>query len=118
HPPLIARILLFVRVLAAAVAYVGYVLWPRWPDVPVAPDAPAIPIVIGGTTFVIQPAASRMPLQRHSGAAGRVARPGHCNPARRARVALAYTWPSLLPAHAHEKPHEKPAPGTSPAPHV
>ena len=102
--PLLAPILLFVLILTAAVGYVGYVLWPRWPDVPVAPDAPVIPIVIGGTAFVIEPAAIRMPVQRH--------------PGRQERVDLAYNWPSLLPAHAHEKPHEKPAPGTSPAPHV
>jgi hypothetical protein len=88
--PLAAPILLFVLVLAAAAAYVGYVLWPRWPDVPVAPDAPAIPIVIGGTSFVIEPAAIRMPVQRH--------------PGRQDRVDLAYDWPALLPARTLEKP--------------
>ncbi len=85
-PPL----LLFVAVTALAAGYVCYVLWPRWPSAPIAVDAPAMPIVIGGVTFDIEPAAIRMPIQRHAGTQG--------------RVDLSYLWPSLAPPDPAAKP--------------
>ncbi|HET7849255.1 MAG TPA: hypothetical protein VFL51_09370 [Pseudolabrys sp.] len=85
-PPL----LLFIAVSALAAGYVCYVLWPRWPSAPVAADAPAMPIVIGGVTFDIEPAAIRMPIQRHAGT--------------QARVDLSYLWPSLAPPDPNSKP--------------
>lgn len=83
HNPLAAPVLLFAAVCVAAVVYVAYVLWPRWPDAPVALDAPSLPISIAGVAFNIEPAAIRIPVQRHAGMQN--------------RVDLAYLWPSLVP---------------------
>lgn len=81
--PLVAPVALFAAACIVAVVYVAYVLWPRWPDAPVATDAPSIPITIGGTVFNIEPAAVRIPSQRHAGS--------------QTRVDVAYLWPSLMP---------------------
>lgn len=97
HNPLLAPLLLLALAAVAAVAFIGYVLKPRWPDVPVALDAPTLPIVVAGTSFAIEPAAIRMPVQRHPGV--------------QERVDLAYVWPTLTPPAP-----EKPAPGAPPAP--
>ena len=83
HNPLAAPVMVFAAVCAAALLYVGYVLWPRWPDVPVSLDAPSLPISIAGVAFNIEPAAIRIPSQRHVGTL--------------AKVDLAYLWPSLRP---------------------
>ncbi len=83
HNPLSGPLLLFAAAALTALAYVAYVLWPRWPDRPVAFDAPSLPIVIAGTAFNIEPAAIRVPVQRHPGT--------------QERVDLAYLWPSLMP---------------------
>ncbi|MDO8878729.1 MAG: hypothetical protein Q8M24_05550 [Pseudolabrys sp.] len=83
HNPLAAPVLLFAAVCIVAAVYVAYVLWPRWPDVAVATDAPLLPITIAGIAFNIEPAAIRIPVQRHAGTQN--------------RVDLAYLWPSLVP---------------------
>lgn len=83
HNPLAAPVLVFAAVCFFAAAYVAYVLWPRWPDAPVALGAPSLPIAIAGAPFNIEPAAIRIPLQRHAGSQN--------------RVDLAYLWPSLAP---------------------
>lgn len=83
HNPLAAPVLLFAAICTIAAIYVAYVLWPRWPDAPVALDAPSLPVNIGGVAFNIEPAAIRIPLQRHAGTQN--------------RVDLAYLWPSLVP---------------------
>ncbi|HZL31600.1 MAG TPA: hypothetical protein VFC54_11160 [Pseudolabrys sp.] len=83
HNPLAAPMLVFAAVCAAATLYVGYVLWPRWPDAPVSLDAPSLPIMVAGVAFNIEPAAIRIPSQRHVGALP--------------KVDLAYLWPSLMP---------------------
>jgi hypothetical protein len=86
HPhagPLFAPVTFFVAVCLFAAAYVTYVLWPRWPDAPVAVDAPSMPITVGGTVFNIEPAAVRIPSERHAGS--------------QSRVDVAYLWPSLMP---------------------
>lgn len=86
HPhagPLAGPVLLFAAACLIAAVYVAYVLWPRWPDAPVALDAPSIPITVGGTVFNIEPAAVRIPSQRHAGS--------------QTRVDVAYLWPSLMP---------------------
>ena len=83
HNPLAAPVLLFAAVCIVAAVYVAYVLWPRWPDAPVATDAPTLPITIAGIAFNIEPAAIRIPVQRHAGTQN--------------RVDLAYLWPSLVP---------------------
>ncbi|MGE5535402.1 MAG: hypothetical protein ACM3W7_07795 [Acidobacteriota bacterium] len=74
---------LFAVITAIAGGYVSYVLWPRWPSAQVPVDAPAMPIVIGGVTFNIEPAAIRMEIERHPGT--------------QTRVDLSYLWPSLAP---------------------
>ena len=83
HNPLAAPVLVFTAVFAVAMLYVGYVLWPRWPDAPVSLDAPSLPISIAGVAFNIEPAAIRIPSQRHVGMLP--------------KVDLAYLWPSLKP---------------------
>lgn len=83
HNPLAAPVMVFAAVCAFAVLYVGYVLWPRWPDAPVSLDAPSLPIAVAGVAFNIEPAAIRIPSQRHVGML--------------AKVDLAYLWPSLMP---------------------
>jgi hypothetical protein len=88
--PLTAPLLLFIAVAIMAAAYVAYVLWPRWPDMPVAINAPNLPIEIAGVMFNVEPAAIRMPVQRH--------------PGRQDRVDLAYLWPSLIPPDPAVKP--------------
>jgi hypothetical protein len=81
--PLVAPVIVFAAVCIAAAVYVAYVLWPRWPDAPVATDAPSMPITVGGTVFNIEPAAIRIPSERHAGS--------------QSRVDVAYLWPSLMP---------------------
>jgi hypothetical protein len=81
--PLTGPLLLFAAAALTAAAYVAYVLWPRWPEAPVTLDAPSLPIVVAGVAFNIEPAAIRMPVQRHPGT--------------QERVDLAYLWPSLTP---------------------
>ena len=88
--PLAGPLLLFAAAALIAAAYVTYVLWPRWPEAPVALDVPSLPIVVAGVAFNIEPAAIRMPVQRHPGA--------------QARVDLAYLWPSLTPPNPALKP--------------
>lgn len=83
HNPLAAPVLVFAAVCFVAAIYVAYVLWPRWPDAPVALNAPSLPITIAGIAFNIEPAAIRIPVQRHAGTQN--------------RVDLAYLWPSLVP---------------------
>src|SRR5579875_1288867 len=90
HNPLAAPLLLFVAVAAAACGYIAYVLWPRWPDAPMVGDVPSLPIVIAGTTFNIEPAAIRVPMQRRAGT--------------QERVDLDYLWPSLVPPDPRAKP--------------
>jgi hypothetical protein len=68
--------------IAALSAPVAYVLWPRWPE-PIAVDAPSMPIIIGGVTFNVPPAAIRVAMQR---------RPGT-----QSRIDLIFVWPSLAP---------------------
>ena len=63
-------------------APIAYILWPRWPE-PVAVDAPSMPIIVGGVTFNVPPAAIRVPMQR---------RPGT-----QPRLDLVFVWPSLAP---------------------
>lgn len=75
--------LIFLGVSTLAVAYVAYVLWPRWPGPAVTPDAPSFPIVVGGTSFNVPPAAIRRPVQRKPGAQD--------------RIDLIFLWPSLAP---------------------
>lgn len=62
-------------------APIAYMLWPQ--AAPVAVDAPALPIIVGGVTFNVPPAAIRVPLQRRPGVQG--------------RIDLAFAWPSLSP---------------------
>ncbi|MBS0246076.1 MAG: hypothetical protein JSR61_05600 [Proteobacteria bacterium] len=81
--PLVAPVVVFAAVCLIAALYVAYVLWPRWPDAPVAVDAPSMPITVGGTVFNIEPAAIRIPSERHSGSQN--------------RVDTDYLWPSLMP---------------------
>ncbi|HEX5507091.1 MAG TPA: hypothetical protein VFX37_01155 [Pseudolabrys sp.] len=88
-PPL----LLFVTVTVIAAGYVCYVLWPRWPSAQIPANAPAMPIVIGGVTFNIEPAAIRMAIERRSGT--------------QARVDLSYLWPSLVPPDPAATPTAK-----------
>ncbi len=90
HNPLAAPLLLFVAVAAAACGYIAYILWPRWPDAPMVGDVPSLPIVIAGTTFNIEPAAIRVPMQRRAGT--------------QERVDLDYLWPSLVPPDPRAKP--------------
>lgn len=73
-----------------AIAFVAYVLWPRWPVAPVSPDAAPLPIMIGGETFNVPPAAIRRAIQRHAGA--------------QARIDLAFLWPSLQPGGPEATP--------------
>ena len=91
HGPLYAPFLVFIGLATASAAYVAYILWPRWPDAPVSLQAPALPIVIGGETFDVEPAAIREKVQRHSGT--------------QQRVDLDYLWPALTPPDAAE-PHD------------
>ncbi|MEI9805048.1 MAG: hypothetical protein WDN48_12010 [Pseudolabrys sp.] len=88
--PLTAPVLLFAAVTLIAAAYVAYVLWPRWPEAPVALDTPSLPVIVGGETFNIEPAAIRQSVQR---------RPGT-----QERVDLSYLWPSLRPPDPARKP--------------
>ncbi len=88
--PLIAPLALFAAVAVVASAYVTYVLWPRWPDAPVAIGAPSLPIMIGGVTFNVEPAAIRVTIQRRPGV--------------QERVDLDYLWPSLNPPDTAAKP--------------
>ena len=81
--PLMGPLVLLAAVMLIAASYVAYVLWPRWADSQVTLDAPALPIIVAGTYFNIEPAAIRMPVQRHPGT--------------QERVDLAYLWPSLTP---------------------
>lgn len=79
------RLLLLLAVLtglAVASAPIAYLLWPRWPE-PVALDAPSLPIIVGGVTFNVPPAAIRVAMQR---------RPGT-----QSRIDLMFVWPSLSP---------------------
>ena len=80
---LILPFLIFLCVSALAVSYVAYVLWPRWPGPVITPDAPSLPIVVGGTSFNVPPAAIRRPVQRKTGA--------------QERIDLIFLWPSLAP---------------------
>jgi hypothetical protein len=90
HNPLAAPLLAFAGAVLLAAFYIAYVLWPRWPQAQVSPDAPALPIVIGGATFNIEPAAIREAIER---------RPGVQD-----RVDLVYLWPSLAPPDPAAKP--------------
>jgi hypothetical protein len=85
---LFALATLIVLIVGAAVL-VALMLWPRWPGAAVAPDAPALPITVNGVLFNVPPAAIRIPIQRHSGAAE--------------RLDLAFLWPSLRPPEASTK---------------
>src|SRR5579863_10291001 len=82
-----------VVVLAAVAGFVSYVLWPTWPSRPTALDAPAIPITVAGELFDVPPAAIREAVQRH--------------PGQQERIDLAFTWPSLEPPAANDKPSDK-----------
>ena len=90
---LMLPLLIFLGVSAIAASYVGYVLWPRWPGPMVAPNAPSLPIVVGGTTFNVPPAAIRRSVQRKPGV--------------QERVDLVFLWPSLAPPASAEEagPH-------------
>src|SRR5262245_40972776 len=79
---LFALATLIVLIVGAA-GLVALMLWPGWPGTAVAPDAPALPVTVGGVLFNVPPAAIRIPMQRHSGAAE--------------RLDLAFLWPSLQP---------------------
>ncbi len=81
---------LFACGIVLAASYVAYVLWPRFPAAAVPPDAPSLPVIVGGTTFNIPPAAIRRPVQR---------RPGVQD-----RVDLAFLWPSLSPPDPAARP--------------
>lgn len=85
--------LIFLGVSSIAVTYVAYVLWPRWPGPIVAPNAPSLPIIVGGTTFNVPPAAIRRPVQR--------------KPGTQERIDLVFLWPSLAPPASAEEagPH-------------
>ena len=82
----IGRGLLWVVGILAVVLLAGapmaYMLWPRWNE-PVAPDAPSLPIIVGGVTFNVPPAAIRVRMQRRPGV--------------QPRIDLAFLWPSLAP---------------------
>lgn len=90
--------------VAVAGAYVGYVLWPRWPGAVARIEAPPLPVVVGGVTFNVPPAAIRVPLQRKAGV--------------QERIDLEFLWPSLAPpsrkakvvAVSQEEATLKPAP--------
>ena len=90
HNPLTAPLVAFAATVLIAVLYVAYVLWPRWPQAQVSLGAPALPIVVGGVTFNIEPAAIREAIER---------RPGTQD-----RVDLSYLWPSLAPPDPAVKP--------------
>lgn len=72
-----------------ALALIIVLMWPRWPSGDVAHDAPAIPILVGGVTFNVSPAAIRVPVQR---------RPGT-----QERLDLHFLLPSLSPPHRSSK---------------
>ncbi len=88
--PLTSPLLLLAAAMVVAALYVAYVLWPRWPDAPVSLDAPSLPIIVTGVYFNVEPAAIRMPVQRHPGT--------------QERIDLAYLWPSLAPPDPAMKP--------------
>jgi hypothetical protein len=67
--------------LTFAGAPIAYMLWPQ--PAPIAADAPSMPIIVGGVTFNVPPAAIRVPVQRRPGA--------------QARIDLSFQWPSLAP---------------------
>ncbi len=90
HNLLAAPLIAFAAAIAIAALYIAYVLWPRWPQAQVSLDAPALPIVVGGVTFNIEPAAIREAIER---------RPGT-----QERVDLSYLWPSLAPPDPAVKP--------------
>ena len=86
---LMLPMMIFLGVSTIAVGYVGYVLWPRWPGPAVMPNAPTLPIVVGGSSFNIPPAAIRRSVQR--------------KPGMQERVDLVFLWPSLAaPMNAAE----------------
>ena len=85
---LLALIAVLVGLIVAALP-VAYILWPRWPE-PVAIDAPSLPIIIGGVTFNVPPAAIRVAMQRRAGT--------------QSRIDLMFVWPSLEPPDPNVKP--------------
>jgi len=93
HSLLMLPMLIFLGAGALAAGYVAFVLWPRWPGPAVMPNAPSLPIVVGGSTFNVAPAAIRRPVQR--------------KPGMQERIDLVFLWPSLAaPASAAEAgPH-------------
>src|SRR5690606_25543886 len=76
------KLALVLGALALAGAPAAYLMWPRWIE-PIAPDAPSLPIIVGGVTFNVPPAAIRVPMQRRPGA--------------QARIDIVLLWPSLSP---------------------
>jgi hypothetical protein len=64
-----------------AVTPVAYMLWPQ--PAPVSVDAPSLPIIVGGVTFNVPPAAIRVKVQRRAG--------------NQPRIDLVFLWPSLKP---------------------
>ena len=90
---LMLPLLVFLAVGSLAVTYVAYVLWPRWPGPIIAPNAPSLPIIVGGTSFNVPPAAIRRSVQRTPGA--------------QERIDLVFLWPSLAPpaSAAEAGPH-------------
>lgn len=88
---LILALMLMSSAAAAAVGAVGYLLWPRWPDaVAAAKDAPTLPIIVGGISFNVPPAAIRHAPQRRPGV--------------QERLDLAFQWPGLQPPEPSAKP--------------
>lgn len=67
--------------LALAGGPIAYMLWPR--SKTPAPDAPSLPIMVGGVSFNVPPAAIRFKMQRRAGP--------------QARIDLVFLWPSLMP---------------------
>jgi hypothetical protein len=80
-------LLLAAGTLALAGAPAAYMVWPR--QVAVAADAPTLPITVGNVTFNVPPAVIRVPMQRRTGAQG--------------RIDLAFAWPSLTAPRPPDK---------------
>ena len=76
---------------------IAYMLWPQ--AVPLSLDAPSLPIMVGGMTFNVPPAAVRIAVQRRAGA--------------QPRIDLVFLWPSLTPPDPAVKATPAAAPNLS-----
>ena len=88
---LIVRALVICAGMVAAglvIAPVAYMVWPV--GTPLTPDAPSIPVMVGGVSFNVPPAAIRFKVQRKPGA--------------HPRIDMTFVWPSLTPPDPAVKP--------------